>query len=107
MELVVNEDGMNKITDTFGKDADDLDTSIERIIQQLEILRGIWEGQDADVFFGHARDYFGKMRELPRCMRNMQTFTKRANKDFNEGDEAFSKELEVEIDEEYMKEGTR
>jgi WXG100 family type VII secretion target len=107
MELRVKQDGLDKMTDTFGKDAEDLDTSIERIIKQLEILRGIWEGQDADMFFGHAREYFEKMREIPRCMRNMQTFTKRANKDFNDGDEAFSKELEVEVDEEYIEEGRR
>ena len=104
MELKLNQDGIEEISGRIKKDSEDLDTSIERIIQQLEILRGIWEGQDADQFFKNAGDYFGRMREIPRCMRNMETFVKRVNKDLNDGDESFSKELETEVDEEYIKE---
>ena len=103
MEIKVNEDELNLVRKNMDKDADDLDTSIEKIIAQLEILRGIWQGQDADKFFGNVNDYFTTMKGIPRCMRNMGKFIKKANNDFNDGDESFSKELEKEVEEEYEK----
>ena len=101
MEIKVNEDDLNLVKTTMDKDAQDLQTSIEKIVAQLEILRGIWQGQDADRFFDNARDYFEKMKGLPACMQNMSKFINRANGDFNEGDSSFSKELETEVVEEY------
>lgn len=84
------------------RDADDLDDAIQYITQQLEILRGIWEGQDADKFFGVARDYFENMSKIPQTMRKMGKFVDRANGDLNDGDETFSQELKTEVDDEYI-----
>lgn len=102
MEIKVNEDELDSVKNTMDKDAQDLQSSIEKIVAQLEILRGIWQGQDADKFFDNARDYFEKMKDLPRCMEHMGKFIGRANGDLNGGDEAFSKELETEVEEEYI-----
>ena len=104
MEIKVKEDELNQVKRTMDKDAEDLASSIEQLTQQLEVLRGIWQGQDADKFFGNARDYFEKMKGIPNCMVNMGRFIDRANGDFNEGDESFSKELMTEVDEQYIKE---
>ena len=103
MEIKVNEDELDLVKTTMDKDAQDLASSIESLTQQIEILRGIWQGQDADKFFGNARDYFEKMKSIPNCMANMGRFIDRANGDFNEGDESFSKELMTEVDEQYIK----
>lgn len=104
MEIKVDEEELKNMTTTMGKDADSLDEAIQAITQQLEILRGIWEGQDADKFFDNAREYFEKMQGIPNCMRNMEKFANRANSDFNTSDESFSKELDTEVDEKYLEE---
>jgi hypothetical protein len=41
------------------------------------------------------------MRELPIAMGKMGLFIGKANSNFRESDESFSKELETEVDEEY------
>ena len=101
---MVDEEELKQMTTTMGKDAESLDEAIQTITQQLEILRGVWQGQDADKFFEHAREYFEKMKGIPICMRNMEKFADRANKDFNDNDESFSKELDTEVDEKYIEE---
>ncbi len=104
MEITVDEEELKQMTTTMGKDAESLDEAIQTITQQLEILRGVWQGQDADKFFENAREYFEKMKGIPICMRNMEKFADRANKDFNDNDESFSKELDTEVDEKYIEE---
>ena len=82
MELKVNPEELDHVKDVMIKDADEFDSNIDKLREQIEILKGIWQGQDADMF----------------C-KNVGEFFERANGDFQEGDEAFSKELETEVDE--------
>ena len=44
---------------------------------------------------------FDKMKDLPLAMMKMGKFIEKANGDFKESDQSFSKELETEVDEEY------
>jgi len=100
-EIKVNEEELNLVQNTMKKDSEDIDSAIETITHELESLREIWEGQDADKFFNNAREFFEKMKGVPICMRNMGTFVEKANGSLIQGDEEFSKELETEVDEEY------
>ena len=101
MDLKIKEDELNKAKNTMDKDSEDIDSAIEAITHELETLRGIWEGQDADKFFDNSREFFEKMRGVPICMRNMGRFVQRSNKDLVDGDKAFSNELQTEVDERY------
>ena len=102
MDLKLDGETLYEVEKTMEKDSQDLDKAIETITDALEELRGIWEGQDADKFFNNTREFFEKMKGIPMCMRNMGKFMNKANKDLNEKDAEFSKELETEVTGEYQ-----
>lgn len=99
MDLKVNHSELNRVKTTMVKDAEDLDACVDKLKGQMEILRSIWQGNDADVFCANVSEYFDKMKGLPVSMRAMGKFIDKANGDFQDGDDSFSKELETEVDE--------
>ena len=99
MDLKVNHSELERVKKTMVKDAEDLDANIDKIRGQIEILQSIWQGNDAKVFCANVGEYFEKMKGLPVSMRAMGKFIEKANGDYQEGDDSFSKELETEVDE--------
>ncbi len=99
MEIKVQHEELNQVKTVMEKDAEDFNSDIEKLRGQVEILKTIWQGQDADLFCKNAGDFFDKMKGLPIAMRAMGKFIGQANGDFQDGDESFSKELETEADE--------
>ena len=99
--IKAKEEELNVVERTMQKDSEDIDSAIEKIVHELEELREIWKGQDADKFFANSREFFDKLRGVPMCMRNMGRFVAKSNGSLMRGDEEFSKELETEVDEEY------
>ena len=101
MEIKVKHEELTNVEKVFDKDAEDFDSDIDKILQALETLKTVWQGQDADIFYKHSHEYFERMKALPITMRAFGKFIKRTNGDFTDGDESFSKELETEVEEEY------
>ena len=101
MDIKVKHAELNEVKRVMEKDAQDFDEDIRRLRESIDALHQIWQGQDSDRFCKNAAEYFDKMRELPVAMGKMGLFIGKANGNFQEGDEAFSKELETEVDEEY------
>ena len=99
MEIKVKHEELTTVEKTFDKDAEDFDSDIDKILQAIGTLRTVWQGQDADIFYVNASEFFDKMKGLPVAMRAMGKFIGQANGDFQDGDESFSKELETEADE--------
>ena len=96
MEIMVDEEELKQMTTTMGKDAESLDEAIEKITQQLEILRGIWQGEDATQFCDHANEYITRIKNIPVAMRNMNKVMNVANQGYEENDEAFGNALKTE-----------
>ena len=97
MELKVKHDELHGVLGTMKKDGDSYDTEIENMLKQIDKLRLIWKGQDANVFCDKAYEYITKMKNIPIALRNMSTFVEKANNGYTENDESFSKELETEV----------
>jgi len=101
MEIKLKHEELGQVKKVMEKDAQEFDSDIMKLREQIDILGTIWQGQDAEIFCKHAAEYFDKMRELPVAMGKMGLFIGKANGNFQENDESFSKELETEVDEEY------
>lgn len=86
-------DDVKRIMDN---DEVELDDEIKKMEEQKEILKRIWQGQDADLFIKNFEDYLTKMKGIPVALRNISGFMKKANGDFKDKDDEFSKELEKE-----------
>ena len=75
-----------------------LDDEIKKMEEQKEILKRVWQGQDSDLFIKNFEEYLTKMKGVPVALRNVSMFMKKANSDFKDKDDEFSKELDKEAD---------
>ena len=87
------------------EDQRDLDEEIEKMKGQMERLKGIWKGQDSDIFCRHMDMYLEKMKSIPVCMRNVSSFVKHIGGNFKTSDTAFARQLSTEkrYDDDYKK----
>lgn len=98
MILKVKHDELNNVKDVMVKDSELLDSEIKTLLEQIEKLRTIWQGQDATIFCNNVYEYINKMKTLPVTLRTMGKFINNINNQYTENDEAFGKELETEVD---------
>lgn len=96
MVIKVGHDGLYEFAKTTKKDKEDYEREIEKMQAQIEILRGIWIGEDAKIFCDKAHDYIENMKKITHSMGAIYTFSEKANKSFAEADLEFAKKLNEE-----------
>ena len=97
MGIKVKHDELNNVKDVMKKDGNAYDDEIKSMLDQIAILRTIWQGDDAKEFCDNAEDYFTRMKTIPIALRNMSRFIGTVDKDITEADEQFARELRTEV----------
>ena len=97
MIIKVKHDELKNVKDVMARDGNAYDEEIKSMLNQISILRGIWQGDDAKEFCDNAEDYFTKMKTIPIALRNMSRFIDSVDKDLTEADEQFARELRTEV----------
>jgi len=98
MILKVKHGELKSVKDVTLKDSELLDQEINVLLEQIAKLQTIWQGQDSDFFCNNVSDYVNKMKSIPVCYRNLGNFINDVNNRYSQHDEAFSRELETEVD---------
>ena len=98
MLLKVKHNELNQVSDTIKNDSEAYDVEIEKMLKNIETLKGIWQGDDADTFCENATEYITKMKNITVAMRNMNKVITAANKGYEDNDEAFGSALKVEAE---------
>ncbi len=98
MIIRVKHDELNKVKDVMKNDSNSLDQEIENLASGIEKLKTVWQGPDANIFCDNVTNYLSKMRQVPECMRTLSDFIYKVNNQYKESDEAFSRDLQTEVD---------
>lgn len=98
MLLKVDHDELEKVCDNIRKDGDYLFKEIETMSNELENLKNVWQGEDADSFYANFSSYLNKLGNIPKYLGVVDNFINKINNKYTENDEAFSKELDTEVD---------
>ncbi len=96
MILKVDHDELYDVTKTIKNDREDYRKEIENMLEQIEKLKTIWRGEDAEVFCSKAFDYIQNMKKIPNTMQQISSIGDKANAGYAENDESFGKQLESE-----------
>lgn len=96
MVIKVKHDELRNVQNVMKTDGELYDEEIKNMLEQVEKLRNIWQGDDAVQFCDHLNAYVTKMKNIPIALRNMSTFMEKTNNGFCDKDQEFSKELETE-----------
>lgn len=98
MILKVKHEELKNVTDLMKKDAEALSEEINNVLSQIEFLKSVWEGSDSTIFYNNAYNYFNKMTTIAVAIQNLSKFIDKANNNYEERDESFSRELDTEVD---------
>lgn len=99
MVIKIKHEELKQVKDVMKKDADLLVGEIDILIAQIEKLKTIWQGQDANVFYNHMMDYTSKMKTIPAAMTRISEYINKVNNRYADSDRAFSRQLRTEVDE--------
>ena len=96
MVLKVNRDELYDVTNVMKKDSDSYSKDVEKLEQNIETLKTIWQGEDSRVFCEKVSEYLTKMKEISATLNTLSEFCDKTNKGFNDRDEEFGKSLQTE-----------
>jgi WXG100 family type VII secretion target len=94
MDIKVKHEELNNFQKIMDDGKEELTDAIKDMRDQVKILRTAWEGPDASAFCDNFDYYLDKMDNLPIVLGNMSKFTSTYNKDIEEKDESFKRELD-------------
>lgn len=96
MNLKVNYEELMAIKKDGDIKSNELDKEINFWLEHLEILKNIWQGEDADIFYKRSKCYLERMRVITGCMNTIDSFIDKANNNYKEQEQNTKKELEKE-----------
>lgn len=97
MLLKVNHEELRNVKDVMKNNSNLLDEEINVMLNNLEKLRTIWQGDDSDKFYDNAFNYISRMKTITNAMGVMGEFINNMNNNYEENDKQFSKEIEVNV----------
>ncbi len=96
--IKVDHEELDVVRNSMKTDGELLSEEITNLMSELEKLRGIWQGVDADTFYNNVLNYLTKMKSIPAYLDVVNKFISRINDKYTDNDEAFSRELNTEVD---------
>lgn len=96
--IKVKHEELKNVKNVMKNDGDSLDQELDALLKNIEKLRTIWQGQDSDFFCNNTLAYIDKMKKIPVAMRTISDFIDKADNGYSDHDEAFSRELQTEVD---------
>ena len=93
MRIRVNHGELNLVRENLYSDSQDLMNEIEKIEKNIEDLKSVWQGEEADIFFIKINNYLTKLKSVPLTYQSISTFIHRANILYKEADLNLKKEI--------------
>lgn len=101
MNLNIDYDALENCGDVSKINAEKLLEQIKIWEENIDYLKKIWQGEDAEIFFDKADNYLKNAETLSMCMDTIGSFMKSATNRYYEEEEVWSKEVERERNEDY------
>ena len=95
-DIKVKHEELNHFQKNIDDGKDSFEDMIKKLREQVVVLRSAWTGTAATTFCDNFDYYLDKMDNIPVVMGNMSKFTKTYNKDIEEKDDSFKRELDKE-----------
>ena len=93
MILKVKHNELKDVANTLTKDSEAYDTEITNMLNSINTLKEIWQGDDATEFCDKVTEYLSNMSNIPIAMRNMSNAITTIDNGYEAFDETFSNSL--------------
>jgi len=93
MDFEVDTDILRVTENQLYKNSNSFDQEIEEWKKQIERLKNVWSGEDADIFYTRIDEYLLKLKMVSETENIFGKALKQSYTTYEEQDEAFSTEL--------------
>ena len=93
MKMRVNHEMLNDVIKESLTDYQALFKEIEAMEKDIESLKQVWQGEEAEIFYIKIDNYLGNMKSIPETYHTFAKFMTRANNLYKEADENFAKDI--------------
>jgi WXG100 family type VII secretion target len=94
MKIRINHNEMTNVKEQLFNEAEVLMSEIETIEKNIQELKNVWQGEDANIFYIKINNYLTKMKSIPKTYESMSRFLERANIRYKEADRALKNEID-------------
>ena len=74
-----------------------LNSEIDNILKNLDGLKNLWQGEDADIYYNNAIDYMNNMKSIPEIYKSLSDVIKTMNQNYKELDKDYATSLEKAV----------
>lgn len=93
MILKVEPEELLEFSNVIEKDAEVYKKEIDNMMNSLEKLKSVWQGDDATAFTTNFSYFLERMKGIPETLDVLAKASKKSSEGFTERDDAFAKEL--------------
>lgn len=90
MKLKVKNDDLNQVINKLDDDTTQVSKYLENLLYQINELKNIWQGDDADEFYYKAELYINYLNSVPEIYKNISNVMKGANKTYKQLDHEYA-----------------
>ena len=94
MKIRIDHGKMVNVTNKLQNESSMLLNEIVVIEKNIEELKLVWQGEDADIFYIKMNNYLNKLKTIPTTYNNMANYLEKTNKRYKEADLFLKKEIE-------------
>ena len=93
MRIRVNHGELNQVREVLFSDSQELLNEVTAIENNIEELKTVWQGEEANIFFIKINNYLNKLKSVPLTYQSISTFINRANILYKQADLNLKKEI--------------
>lgn len=97
MKVRVEYDELEYITKNTKEDKSELEIEINRLLENLERIKTMWQGTDADIFYDKAFEYIKRMKVLCSFMNATGELIQYGTNNYQKQDQSFARDLNKEV----------
>ncbi len=97
MRVTVDHDELSNILLTVDDDNKYIYEQIDYLLKQLDDLKSIWTGDDAEAFYKKAEGYINYIRAVPRYCENLSKISGSANNYYKKTDKIYSENMKKAV----------
>lgn len=96
MIFKVKHNELNQVSDTIKRDSEDYSSEVDSMLKDIESLRSVWQGVDAEEFCDNMEVFLKNVKNIPTAMSNMSNAIKVIDKGYVDCDTIFGDALKAE-----------
>ncbi len=90
MNLKVRNDDLNQIINKLDDDTIQISKYLEYLLYQINELKNVWQGEDAEEFYYKAELYINYLKSVPTIYKDLSIVMKNANDTYKKLDHEYA-----------------